>query len=123
MTDGSGPRRVVVVGAVNVDLVLQVARLPGAGETVASEDLVVLGGGKAANTAAAAARLAPTVLVAAVGDDDFGAAALADLGALAVDTSGARRIAGVPTGVAVVVTSAARQSDRHRSGCERSART
>ena len=106
MTGAEGGGRVVVVGAVNVDLVLRVTRLPGPGETVASADLVTLGGGKAANMAAASAQRARTALVAGIGDDDFGAAALADLERAGVDVAGVRRVPGVPTGVAAVVTSA-----------------
>ena len=53
---------VVVVGSVNADLVVSVARLPRAGETVAGGTFARFGGGKGANQAVAAARApsAPT---------------------------------------------------------------
>ena len=71
---------VVVVGSVNADLVVRAARLPGPGETVTGGTFARHGGGKGANQAVAAARLgARTALVAAVGDDDFGAEALRGL--------------------------------------------
>ena len=68
--------RVVVVGSINVDLVVAVARLPAAGETVAGGRFARHGGGKSANQAVAAARLGASVaFVGAVGDDEMGDAA------------------------------------------------
>jgi ribokinase len=76
--------RLVVIGGINMDLVVQVPRLPRPGETVTGEALVRAGGGKGANQAVAAARLgAEAVLVARVGHDAFGrelTAALRDSG-------------------------------------------
>ena len=71
---------IVVVGSVNVDLVVRAGRLPRAGETVLGGDLERHGGGKGANAAVAAARLGAEVrLVAAVGEDDLGAAPFAPM--------------------------------------------
>ncbi|TVT20528.1 hypothetical protein FNH06_20490 [Amycolatopsis acidiphila] len=71
---------VLVVGAVNVDLVVTAARLPGPGETVVGSTVERHGGGKGANAAVAAARAGARVRpVGAVGDDDFGRGALAGL--------------------------------------------
>lgn len=96
---------VVVVGAVNVDLVVAARRLPGPGETVVGGDLARYGGGKGANAAVAAARAgAPVQLVGAVGDDAEGAGALDELSGDGVGTGGVARLAGVPTGVALIVT-------------------
>lgn len=79
---------VVVVGSVNVDLVMQVARLPSPGETVLGGRFERHGGGKGANQAVAAARLgARVLLVGAVGDDADGHAARAELEASGVDVS------------------------------------
>ena len=73
MSDGS----VVVVGSINVDLVVAVAKLPGPGETVNGGTFARYGGGKGANQAVAAARLGTAVkMVGAVGTDDFGDDAL-----------------------------------------------
>lgn len=72
--------KVVVLGSVNVDLLVSAARLPRAGETVAGDKVEFQLGGKGANQAVAAARAgAPTILIGAVGDDDDGAAMLAEL--------------------------------------------
>lgn len=95
---------VVVVGAVNVDLVVVAERLPGPGETVVGETVRRHGGGKGANAAVAAARAGAAVrLVGAVGADDTGAAALAELRAEGVDTAGVAVLPDVATGVALIV--------------------
>jgi ribokinase len=63
---------VLVVGSVNADLVVTVARRPGAGETVLGSDLATFPGGKGANQAVAAARLGARVaFVGHVGTDSF----------------------------------------------------
>ncbi|MDN5751388.1 MAG: PfkB family carbohydrate kinase, partial [Pseudonocardia sp.] len=71
---------VVVVGAVNVDLVVAAPRLPGPGETVVGPGVTRSGGGKGANAAVAAARVGARVrLVGAVGAADRGAAGRGEL--------------------------------------------
>ena len=93
---------VVVVGAINVDLVVPVPRLPRAGETVVGPRLHRAGGGKGANAAVAAARAGAAVrLVGAVGDDADGRFALADLAGHGVDVAGVVRVP-EPTGVALI---------------------
>jgi ribokinase len=95
---------VVVVGSVNVDLVVRVARLPRPGETVTRGTFDRHGGGKGANQAVAATRLgASTALVGAVGDDDLGADAVRELEAEGVDVGAVARLAEHPTGVALIV--------------------
>jgi ribokinase len=95
---------VLVVGSINVDLVVHAERLPARGETVAGGRLERAGGGKGANQAVAAARAGAAVaLVGAVGDDDFGAAALDELRAEGIDVSAVRRLDGSATGVALIV--------------------
>ncbi len=69
-----------VVGSINLDLVLQVERLPRPGETVSGTGFNRFAGGKGANQAVAAARLgADVTLVGAVGDDAFADEALTGL--------------------------------------------
>ena len=95
---------VVVVGAVNVDLVVVAPTLPAPGETVVGGGLQTYGGGKGANAAVAAARVGAAVkLIAAVGDDDHGRAALAELAAEGVDVKGVAVLRGESTGVALIV--------------------
>jgi ribokinase len=93
-----------VVGAINVDLVVAAPRLPGPGETVVGGGLQTFGGGKGANAAVAAARAGATVrLIGAVGADDTGRAALAELIAEGVDVSDVAVLTGESTGVALIV--------------------
>ncbi len=95
---------VVVVGSVNADLVVSVARLPRAGETVAGGTFARHGGGKGANQAVAAARAGARVaMVGAVGADDLGDEALRELTAEGIDVSAVERLDGVATGVAAIV--------------------
>jgi ribokinase len=63
----------VVIGGLNMDLIVNVPRLPRPGETVAGERLQRAAGGKGANQAVAAARLGAAVtMVGRVGRDAFG---------------------------------------------------
>jgi ribokinase len=95
---------VVVVGAINVDLVVAAPRLPGPGETVVGPRLDRHGGGKGANAAVAAARAGASVrLVGAVGADDTGRGALDELRAEGVDVSGVAVLEAETTGVALIV--------------------
>ena len=61
---------VAVVGSANADLVVEVPRRPGGGETILGSDLMMLAGGKGANQAAATGRSgAEVTFVACLGDD------------------------------------------------------
>ena len=96
---------VVVVGAINVDLVVTGTTLPEPGETVTGGVFAQHHGGKGGNQAVAAARAlggTGVVMVGSVGNDALGHDALDALRAEGVATSVAIR-PGVPTGVAVIV--------------------
>ena len=104
MHEANGDIWVVVVGAINVDLVVVAPRLPGPGQTVVGGGLQTYGGGKGANAAVAAARAGAKVrLIGAVGDDDNGAAALGELAGEGVDVTDVAVLAGESTGVALIV--------------------
>src|SRR4051812_39375920 len=96
------PGIVVVVGSINADLVVTLDRLPAPGETVIGGRFARHGGGKGANQAIAAARAGARVrFVGAVGDDDFGAGAIAELEREGVDVGAVARTT-EPTGVALI---------------------
>lgn len=94
---------VAVVGSLNLDLVVDVDRVPHAGETVLGGDLARYPGGKGANQAVAAGRLgAVTSMCGRVGDDEAGQILVASLAGAGVDASGVRVTADVPTGTALI---------------------
>jgi ribokinase len=95
---------VVVVGAINEDLVAAAPRLPGPGETVVGPGVERHGGGKGANAAVAAARAGGAVeLVGAVGADAAGATALDELRAEGIGLNGVVTLDHVSTGMALIV--------------------
>ena len=98
----SGPR-IAVVGSINLDLVARVIRLPRPGETLTDAELSRVPGGKGANQAVAAARLGADVrFTGAVGDDEFGELALAELRNAGVDLTGLQVVPN-PTGIALIL--------------------
>ncbi|OBK18647.1 ribokinase [Mycobacterium asiaticum] len=98
--------RVVVVGSVNLDVTLDVAKLPRPGETVLASSLTHAPGGKGANQAVAAARAGARVqFVGAVGEDAAADQLLAHLLSAGVGLDGVVRQPG-PSGTAVIVVDA-----------------
>jgi ribokinase len=96
------PPSVCVVGSINLDLVASVEHLPLSGETITSTSLDYVPGGKGANQAVASARLGADVrFVGAVGDDDFGHLAVAELREAEVDLS-RTQVVRSPTGLALI---------------------
>ncbi len=94
--------RILVLGSLNADLVVEAERLPLAGETLAVGDLRTYPGGKGANQALAAARLGAIVALAgAVGRDPFGELLLASQLEAGVDCSAVVPTER-PTGVALI---------------------
>ncbi len=94
--------RLSVLGSLNMDISVAVARLPVPGETVLGSAAMIAPGGKGANQAVAAARLGAEVrMIGCAGDDDFGRTARSALEADGVDTSGVRAVRD-PTGVALI---------------------
>lgn len=95
--------KVVVVGSTNTDMTVRVPRLPARGETVLGRDFQITAGGKGANQAVAAARAGATVIfVTALGTDDFGERAVENLVREGIDVDLVRRVAGMPSGVALI---------------------
>lgn len=96
--------RLLVIGALNVDLVVAATALPGRGETVIGTDLQHHGGGKGGNSAVAAARAGADVrYIGAVGHDELSTTALAELRAERIDVCDVVAKEGYATGAAVIV--------------------
>jgi len=94
---------IAVVGSANLDLVVDVSRVPLVGETVLGGDLRRIPGGKGANQAVAAARLGRSVaFVGRLGSDEAGVMLRAALDADGIDTSHALDTTAVPSGVALI---------------------
>lgn len=96
--------RVIVIGSVNIDRILRCPVLPAPGETVLAADATQGFGGKGANQAVAAARMGvATHLVAKLGADADGRAALTDLRGAGVETASLLTDTAAPTGQAIVM--------------------
>ena len=103
----SARAEVVVVGSANLDLVVDVATIPVAGETVLGGDLRQIPGGKGANQAVTAARLGRRVaMIGRVGDDDAGLILRSALDSAGVDTSGLLATESTPSGTALIAVGA-----------------
>ena len=64
---------ILVIGSLNMDLVMEVEKIPQIGETVFGKNFKTVHGGKGANQALAAAKLGANVkMIGAVGKDVFG---------------------------------------------------
>src|SRR5580765_7477231 len=94
---------IVVIGSLNLDLVIEVGRFPGPGETVFGSSLKRFSGGKGANQAYAAGKLGGRVaMIGQVGNDDAGAAQISNLAEVGVDTAHIGRDPELPTGTAII---------------------
>ncbi len=103
---------VASLGSLNMDLVVEVKKLPNLGETVPGLSFARYPGGKGANQAVAAARLgAKTSFFGKVGDDRFGEELLCSLQENGVEVDEVEKVPGVPSGVASIwVTKAGENS-------------
>lgn len=102
---------IAVVGSLNMDLVLPVARAPEAGETVLADGMHLIAGGKGGNQAVACARQGAQVhLFGRVGDDAYGHTLRAGLDADGIDHRGVQTDADTTTGVAAITVDATAQN-------------
>ena len=96
--------KVVFLGSLNMDLLIQVARAPREGETVQGHSIHYVPGGKGANQAVSCARQGACVsLVGCVGSDHHGVTLLAALVEDRIAVDGVLIDPGEPTGVAMVM--------------------
>ncbi|EKO3418990.1 ribokinase [Vibrio fluvialis] len=98
--------KLVVLGSVNADHVLQVPSFPRAGETLHGRNYQVIPGGKGANQAVAAARLKADIgFIACVGDDSFGINIRESFKLDGMNISGVKMQPNCPTGIAMIQVS------------------
>lgn len=98
--------KIVVVGSLNMDVVMESERAPDQGETLLGTSMHLLPGGKGANQAVCAARLGAQVsMIGAVGEDGFGTELIEALEREGVDTLRVLRREGTPSGAASILLS------------------
>ncbi|AUI87799.1 ribokinase [Vibrio azureus] len=98
--------KLVVLGSINADHVLQVPSFPRPGETLHGRNYQVIPGGKGANQAVAAARLNADIgFVASVGDDAFGINIRESFKIDGINITGVKMQPNCPTGMAMIQVS------------------
>ncbi|RJT26599.1 ribokinase [Buttiauxella izardii] len=100
--------KLVVLGSINADHILNLEHFPTPGETVTGQEYQVAFGGKGANQAVAAGRSgADIAFIACVGDDDTGNRVCKQLASDKIDTSPISTIKDASTGVALIFVNGA----------------
>lgn len=96
-------KKILVIGSLNLDMVVNVDHTPAVGETILSDAMEMIPGGKGANQACAAGRLgADVAILGAVGNDMYADKELESLQASGVDVSHVIRRKEGNTGVALI---------------------
>ncbi|HEJ7115902.1 TPA: ribokinase [Serratia marcescens] len=99
--------KLVVLGSINADHILNIEQFPHPGETVIGKQYKVAFGGKGANQAVAAGRSgAEIAFIACVGVDDIGERIRRQLASDRIDTQPIEAIADSTTGVALIFVNA-----------------
>lgn len=96
-------KKIVVVGSLNMDSVVETGHMPKPGETIAGRQVTLIPGGKGANQAYAIGKLGGCVsMIGAVGNDAFGKALKRSLNRVGVDTTFVFTMPGETTGQAFI---------------------
>lgn len=99
--------KLVVLGSINADHILNLDAFPTPGETVTGNHYQLAFGGKGANQAVAAGRSgADIAFIACTGDDDIGERIRRQLASDKIDVAPVRAVAGEATGVALIFVNA-----------------
>lgn len=96
-------KKIVIVGSLNMDCILEVPHMPEKGETIKGTTIKMVPGGKGANQAYTAGKLGGNVsMIGAVGNDAYGDTLKANLKHVGVDISGVEQMDGEVTGQAFI---------------------
>lgn len=96
-------KKILVIGSLNMDTVIETPRIPAPGETIMGKTVKLVPGGKGANQVYTIGKLGGNVsMIGAVGEDSFGEMLIDNLKRVNVDVSGVERIAGGTTGQAFI---------------------
>ncbi len=95
--------KLLVIGSLNLDMVVNVDHTPATGETILSDKMNLIPGGKGANQAYAAGRLgADVTMLGAIGSDTYGDIQIESLKKAGVNVSGLIRRKEENTGIALI---------------------
>jgi ribokinase len=96
-------KKILVIGSLNMDIVINVDDMPLTGETILGKDIKYIPGGKGANQGYSAGRLGGNVtMLGCVGQDEFGEALLSNLVQAGVNISHMKKSSEYPTGTAII---------------------
>lgn len=96
-------KKILVIGSLNMDMVIEMKRMPITGETVLGTQVSYVPGGKGANQAYTAAKLGGKVkMLGCIGNDDFGEMQRNNLTECGVDTGDLKRLKSQGTGMASI---------------------
>lgn len=94
---------ILVIGSLNMDLSIDLAKMPVTGETILGRGIAYKAGGKGANQACAAGKLGGRVrMLGCVGRDEFGQKLVKSLSESGVETDYIKESRDLPTGTAVI---------------------
>ena len=94
---------ILVIGSLNMDLSIDLAKMPVTGETILGRGIAYKAGGKVANQACAAGKLGGRVrMLGCVGQDEFGQKLVKSLSESGVETDYIKESRDLPTGTAVI---------------------
>lgn len=94
---------ILVIGSLNMDLSIDLAKMPVIGETILGRGIAYKAGGKGANQACAAGKLGGRVrMLGCVGQDEFGQKLVKSLSESGVETDYIKESRDLPTGTAVI---------------------
>lgn len=95
-------KKIFVVGSLNMDLVIRVAKMPRAGETITGEGFMTNPGGKGANQAAAVSKLGGNAYMIGCVGREFGDELIKTLAGYGVNTDYVKKLDDVSSGIAVI---------------------
>lgn len=99
--------KILIIGSLNMDYVINVQTMPQVGETVLSQGVSLIPGGKGANQAYTVGRLGgQAVMLGAIGCDSAGEALCQSLSSAGVDVSRLKRCETARTGAAFIMVDA-----------------
>ena len=95
--------KILVIGSLNVDMVMNVDHMPAEGETILCDKMTLVPGGKGANQACAVGHLGSDVtMFGCIGDDEYGERQIESLTQAGVNVSGIIRKPTEHTGMAFI---------------------